>query len=407
MLRILNRALLSTLFFSFAVSTFAFDENELVIWVGSDKADDGIREVGKQFTDDYGIKVKVETPENLTDRFQQAAASNNGPDIVFWAHDRYGEWARSGLLASIDPSPSLKRSINKMGWEAMSSNGKIYGYPVSMEAIGLIYNRDILKKPPATFEEMFSLSKKLKNIYPPNLTKQQRQKADRGVTTIMWDQLQPYFSMPFLAADGGYVFKKTSAGYDVKNTGVNNKGAMRGAQMIIDLIDQGVTLRKVDYNQMESRFNNQTAAMMITGPWAWANLKKNKINFGVAPLPSINGKPARPFVGVWGAAINNASPNKSLSKEFLENYLVSEDGLKTLNDDVPLGAVANLKLTKEFSKDPNIAATYQNIKQGLLMPNVPEMGKFWSAMDAALRIITNGQQSYDVALNNAAKLIVK
>ena len=30
-----------------------------------------------------------------------------------------------------------------------------------------------------------------------------------------------------------------------------------------------------------------------------------------------------------GAAMNNASPNKSLSKEFLENYLLTQDGLVT------------------------------------------------------------------------------
>ena len=384
----------------------AFETNELVIWVGSDKAYEGIRKVGKQFKEDYGINIKVETPENLTDRFQQAAASDSGPDILFWAHDRYGEWAQSGLLAPVDPSPDFKKEVNEIGWQAMTSKGKIYGYPVSMEAIGLIYNRDILKEPPKTFEEMFSLSNKLKDAYPPNLTEQQKKDAKKGVTTIMWDQVQPYFSMPLLAADGGYVFKKTDTGYNVKDTGVNNAGAMAGAKMLVELIDKGVMPRGVDYGVMESGFNKQTSAMMITGPWAWANLDQNKINYGVAPLPSINGKPAKPFVGVWGAALNNSSPNKSLSKEFLENYLLTEDGLTVMNDDVPLGAVANINLMKSLEKDPRIAATYQNVKQGLIMPNVPEMGKFWSAMEAALRTITTGRQKYDTALNNAAKLIV-
>lgn len=400
--RIAVTALLS----SIISGAIAFEKDKLVVWVGSDKAYEGIRTVGKQFKEDYGIEVKVETPENLTDRFQQAAASDSGPDILFWAHDRYGEWAKSGLLAQVEPSPEFKREVNDIGWKAMTSNGKIYGYPVSMEAIGLIYNRDILKEPPKTFEEMFPLSIKLKDQYPPHLSQQEKRDARKGITTIMWDQVQPYFSMPLLAADGGYVFKQTPKGYDVKDTGVNNKGAMSGAKMLVDLIDKGVMPRGVDYGVMESGFNKQTTAMMITGPWAWANLDKNKINYGVAPLPSINGHPAKPFVGVWGAALNNASPNKSLSKEFLENYLLTEDGLMVMNDDVPLGAVANISLMKRMEKDPRIKATYQNVQQGLIMPNVPEMGKFWSAMEAALRTITSGRQSYEAALNNAAKLIV-
>ncbi|MGB1271843.1 MAG: maltose/maltodextrin ABC transporter substrate-binding protein MalE, partial [Endozoicomonas sp.] len=272
--------------------------------------------------------------------------------------------------------------------------------PISMEAVSLIYNRDILPEPPKTFEEMLPLSTKLKQKSPPG------EKKEKGITTIMWDQVQPYFSMPLLAADGGYVFKETATGYDIKDTGVNNKGAMAGASMLVRLIDKGVMPKGVDYGVMESAFNKQKVSMMITGPWAWANLDKSKINYGVAALPSINGKPARAFVGVWGAALNNASPNNALSKEFLENYLLTEDGLATMNDDVPLGAVANKALMRRLEKDPRIAATFQNVKHGLIMPNVPEMGKFWSAMETALRNTTSGRQGYKAALNDAAKRIV-
>lgn len=389
-------------------SAYAFERNELVIWVGGDKAHNGIRKVAEKFTRDFDfLNVKVETPEGLTDRFQKVAATGSGPDIVFWAHDVYGQWARSGLIAPIDPSPNVKSSIDAIGWDAVTIGGKIYGYPVSMEAISLIYNKDILKEPPKTYEEMFALNDKLKNRFPPGLDEKDRKdEKNKGITTIMWDQVQPYFTMPLLAADGGYVFNKTATGYDVKDTGVNNKGAMAGAKMLVDLIEKGVTPRGVDYGVMESTFNRQKVAMMVSGPWAWANLDKSKINYGVAKLPSINKKPARAFVGVWGAALNNASPNKALAKEFIEGYLLKEEGLHTMNNDVPLGAVANLKFMKQLENDPRIAATYENVKAGLIMPNVPEMGKFWSAMEAALRNITSGRQKYDIALNDAAKLIV-
>ena len=389
---------ISTAFSPFQ-SASAFQDDELVIWVGGDKAYNGIREVGKQFEEDTGIKVKVEIPENITDRFQQSAASGSGPDILFWAHDRYGEWVKSGLLSPVNPNADFKSKIDNLGWEAMTVNSKTYGYPISMEAISLIYNKDILPEPPKSFEEMFPLKDKLA-------------KNPKGkVTTIMWDQVQPYFTMPMLAADGGYVFKKTPTGYDVKDTGVNNAGAMAGAKMLTDLIGKGVLPRGVDYGVMESSFNNGKSAMMITGPWAWSNLDKSKIkgkklNYGVAALPSINGQRSKAFVGVWGATLNSASPNKSLSREFLENYLLTDDGLRTMNKDVPLGAVANKSYMKELSSDPRIKATYDNAVNGLLMPNVPEMGKFWSAMESTLLNITSRRQDYKSALNDAAKRIV-
>lgn len=382
----------SSLVFS-ASTVFAFSDKELVLWVGGDKAYNGIKEVGKIFEEDTGIKVKVEIPESITDRFQQAAASGSGPDILFWAHDRFGEWTQSGLLAPVKPSPNFKRDIVDMGWDAVTINKKVYGYPISMEAISLIYNKNILPSPPGSYEEMFALDTKLK-------------KNGKGMTTIMWDQVQPYFTMPMLAADGGYVFKKTAAGYDVKNTGINNKGAMAGAKMLAKLIDKNVLPRGVDYGVMESTFNKGKSAMMISGPWAWANLESSGIDYGIAPLPSINGQRSKAFVGVWSATLNNASPNKALAKEFLENYLLIDDGLRTMNKDVPLGAVVNKAYMKELKKDPRIGATYDNAINGLLMPNVPEMGKFWSAMEAALRNITTGRQGYKEALNDAAKRIV-
>ena len=392
---ILLAQLLATVLITTLVAPFAlaFKDDELVLWVGGDKAYNGIREVGKLFSEDTGITIKVEIPENLTDRFQQSAASGSGPDILFWAHDRYGEWAQSGLLAPVKPSDRFRKGIVDIGWEAVAVDGKTYGYPISLEAISLIYNKKILPEPPSAFEEMFPLKEKLA-------------KGKSPVTTIMWDQVQPYFTMPILAADGGYVFKQTATGYDVKKTGVNNAGAMAGAKMLTRLIDKDVMPRGVDYGVMESNFNNGKVAMMISGPWAWSNLEKSGIDYGVAPLPSVNGKRSKAFVGVWSAALNNASPNKALAREFLENYLLTDDGLRTMNDDVPLGAVADKTFMKELQKDSRIKVTYDNAINGLLMPNVPEMGKFWSAMEAALQNITSGRQNYKSALNKAAKQIV-
>lgn len=95
-----------------------------------------------------------------------------------------------------------------------------------------------------------------------------------------------------------------------------------------------------DYSIAEAAFNKGETAMTINGPWAWTNIDKSKINYGVTLLPTFNGKPSKPFVGVLSAGINAASPNKELAKEFLENYLLTDQGLDEVNKDKPLGAVA-------------------------------------------------------------------
>ena len=368
----------------------AFSDDELTIWIGGDKSYNALQVLGKQFEKEMGIKVNVEMPESLPDRFQQAASTGKGPDVVLWAHDRFGEWALSGLLATVEPSEQMKDEIEAIGWQATSYNNKIYGYPLAMEAISLIYNKDLLPKPPTSFEDMFVIHKEMKA---------------RNVTTILWDQANPYFTVPLLLANGGYIYREGPAGYDTKDVGVNNEGALIGAKMLTRLIDDGVMPRGSDYAVMDANFNQGQAAMMISGPWAWANLDKSGINYGIAPLPSIDGKNARAMVGVWAAAINNATPNKVVAQEFIENYLLTENGLKTMNADKPLGAVPHKGYMKVLAADPRIAVTYQNAVNGMLMPNIPEMGKFWSAITTALQNITTNQQSEKSALDNAARLM--
>ena len=45
----------------------------------------------------------------------------------------------------------------------------------------------------------------------------------------------------------------------------------------------------------------------------------------------------------------------------------------------------------------------ENARRGEPIPNIPETGKFFTAMDAALEAITNGRQSPKAALDGAAR----
>ena len=59
----------------------AIEEGKLVVWINGDKGYKGLAEVGKKFTAETGIPVEVAHPDSATDKFQQAAATGNGPDI--------------------------------------------------------------------------------------------------------------------------------------------------------------------------------------------------------------------------------------------------------------------------------------------------------------------------------------
>jgi len=104
---------------------FAWTDGELLIWINGDKGYRGLAEVGKKFEKDLGVSVKVEAPEGATDKFQAAAQTGKGPDIMFWANDRIGEWADAGLLKPLTISEESKTKFIPMSWDAVTHNKQI------------------------------------------------------------------------------------------------------------------------------------------------------------------------------------------------------------------------------------------------------------------------------------------
>jgi maltose/maltodextrin transport system substrate-binding protein len=360
----------------------------LLVWINGDKGYNGLQKVGDLFTQASGVQVVVQHPEGAPDKFQAAAAAGKGPDIVCWPHDRAGEWAKSGLIVPIKPPRRVRDEIEPSAWKAFTYKGQVWGYPLSIEAIGLIYNKALVPVPPATFEEVIALDKKL---------------AAQGKKAILWDFNKSFFTWPMLAGPGGFVFASNAQGeLNAKVVGVNTAGALAGAQMLDRLVKDGHMPKGARYAEMEGAFARGQVAMMINGPWAWDNARKVGIDFGVAPVPSVNGQPSKSFVGVLGCMVSAPSKLKDVAREFIENHLLRVASLKIISADVPLGTPANKAYFQELSGDPHIVATMANAKAGEPIPNIPEMGRFFPAMDAALEAITNGRQAPKDALDGAA-----
>jgi maltose/maltodextrin transport system substrate-binding protein len=379
--------LAASLMLTTALPALALEEGTLTIWLGPQKADANLAAVAEKFTAELGVPVKVEVVDPAVEKFQNAAATGDGPDIMIWAHDRFGEWAAGGLIQAVSPSQEVVDGILPTAWDAVSFGGKVWGYPVSVEAVGLIYNKALVQTPPADFAD-------IANVTVPE-----------GVKPIMWDYNNTYFTMPLLMANGGYAFVKKDGTYDGKDTGVANEGAIAGATVLKGLIDSGIMPAGVDYGIMDGAMAKGEVAMVLNGPWAWSGYKAAGIDIGVAPIPTVNGKVSPPFLGVYSAAVNAASPNADLAVEFIENYMLTDEGLAAWNANGDLGALADIS-AGAAQNDPLVAATLANAATGIPMPSNPEMGAFWSAMQPALTSITTGADDPKTALEDAAKRIL-
>jgi maltose/maltodextrin transport system substrate-binding protein len=354
----------------------------------------GVRALGDRFTEETGVPLVVETPDPLEgpSRFAQGAAAGKGPDLYIYAHDRIGEWIASGLLRAVNPSRAFAADIDPLAWKGFTQRGRVWGYPYALEAVTLIYNKALVKTPPKDFDELIALHKQLQL---------------RGLGAILWDYNNTYFSWPLLAAGGGYAFKPRADGtYDARDSGVNNAGALAGADMLNRLVREGVMPVGSGYAEMEAGVAQGKVAMMINGPWAWVNLKRVGVDFGVAKIPAVAGKAAVPFVGVKGVLISRATRQPEVAVEFLEKHMLSQNGLRSIDKAEPIGAPASQAFLKELLADPvvgpRIAGIVDSARDGVPTPSNPEMSRFWAAMKSSLTNLTEGRQTPAQALQAAA-----
>ena len=366
----------------------SIQKDQLTIWINRDREDTCLSKIAEMFTEDTGIPVTVAHPDKLDVKFIQAAMTGNGPDLVVWSHDLLGAWVKSGIISQVNPKASFVSKFMDKSWNAMTVDGRYYGYPFAVETLSLICNNRFIKSRPENFEDLVKLGEKFRNI---------------DVKPLVFAYASPYFSYPFLSASGGYVYGRTGDSYDLKDIGVDNEGSRKGLRFIVDLIKQGFLDKGTDYAVMESLFLKNRAACIINGPWSWPKYEKANIDFNVYSLPKLAGNNTRAFVAVTGVFVNSASPNKELAVEFLENYLLTDEGYQVINNEHAIGIAALKSFQSMQSKDTRVSSAGADVENGEIIPSVPQMDIYWTAIENAVKNAASGRQSVEEALKTVRK----
>ena len=111
-------------------------------------------------------------------------------------------------------------------------------------------------------------------------------------------------------------------------------------------------------------------------------------------------------MGVSVAYLNRSSPNQDLAEEFLENYFLTEQGLGAADHAKPIGIPALISLYERMAKDSALLRELKaGVDQGQIMPNIPQMGRFFSALGTALEIATEDRASPEAAAREAEAIM--
>jgi maltose-binding protein MalE len=366
----------------------------LVIWADEKRAP-VIESIAPAFTEATGVEVQVILVDfgDMKDEVTTKGPAGEGPDIFIGAHDWVGELADNGAVAPIDLG-GRDSEFTETGLNALKWGGTQYGLPYVTEAVALYYNTDLVPEAPKTLAELTAACDAAGDAIENCL----------GVPGGN-DAGDAYHHYPFLSVLGGYIFGYDPAtGFDVEDIGLANDGAILGAQALEALITDGY-VASTNYDDAKNLFLAGTEAFFLTGPWeVGAFGDQSDVNWSVTTLPTIDGSPMLPFVGVQGFYMSAFSDNMAVAEEFLLNYIATDETMLALFEADPRGS-AYIATIDAVSGDPVNATFALSAATGQFMPNVPEMGAVWGPVGDNFLALRNGDIGAAEAATNMAEQV--
>ncbi len=383
-----------------AVPTFVFAKPAakkvtLKVWESEGPEKDYMIWAGKQFakTDPKWAKVKIEyEPVGSTDaraKIELDGPAGVGADVFVAPHDHIGALYNGEHILEND-DPTFASSFIPAAKMGASYNGKVYGYPLGIETYALFYNKDIIKKAPKTWEEVEAFAKTYNN-------------KSQGKYALVWEVGNGYYDYIFMGGFGAPLFGPN--GNDRRQHNINSANSIKGLTYFQSLRKSILDVPAADVTGdfCNSSFTGGKSAMVITGPWKISDYKKLGMNFGVAPLPVFPGQTKTPtsFSGIRLAFVSSYTDDAKVeAAKAFARFICSKEALEQryqLTAQIPPRTDITIPASDTLSQ-----GILEQAKYATPMPTIPQMGTYWSAMNAAFSGIWDGDDVV-TALNSAAK----
>lgn len=339
-------------------------EKEFMLWAGA------------QFKKLYPNVSVVYEPVGAVDaraKIELDGPAGVGADVFVTPHDHIGALVNGGhVLENTDPD--FRASFVDAAVIAATYKGKTYGYPVGIESYVLFYNKDLVKTPPKTWEEVEAFAKTYNN-------KAQNKYA------LVWEVANAYYDYIFMGGFGAPLFGPN--GNDRKQHNINSPAAITGLKYFQSLRKSILDVPSADMSGdfCTSSFTEGKAAMLITGPWKFNDFQKLGVNFGVTTLPIFPGQknPAQSFSGIRQAYVSAYTAYPEEAAAFAK-FMYSKEALEKR-----LAITKQIPPRKDITiNDPLSNGVLQQAKYATPMPTIPQMNTYWSAMGAAFANIWDG-----------------
>jgi maltose-binding protein MalE len=302
------------------VAPSAYAADEIVVWADESRGANLKKVLADKADWVPGYTVKVVSFSNfdaLKDAFDKATDAT-GPDIVVGANDWVPTGAKSGKLAPITVTASLKSRFNPTQFLDLTYKGKVYGVPVDINNVAMIYNTDLIKTAPKTFGEMVEVYKSLK--------------ASKGLKAglciagggMSWGAHSVFSALgadayQFSSRDSivyGRSFNATAFGKNIRTYLLDGKKS----NGFFPATDTGC----------KDNFLAGKVPYAVIGNWEWTDYVAKGFDMNLMPVPGVSaGKYGKMFGSVNGAMLTTFAAKHGAeagAKSLLTNFFASTDG---------------------------------------------------------------------------------
>lgn len=320
-----------------------------------------------------------------TSKLTSAIPRGHGPDVFIAAHERAGDWVRSGFLATPEVDWAAYHPTTV---EALTIEGQRYGVPLAYKSVVLFYNPARVPSPPTTTDELVEMAKSFTH-------------ADKQEYGLAYEATNFYMHGGWLYGFGGRIFDTDG------RLALDDPANARSVDFVRKmLLEWKIVPEEATAVLVAQLFNTDKAAFVISGPWFIGEIAEG-VAWKMAPLPMVSetGKPARPFLTVEAAFISAQSRQPKVANE-LAAFLASEESA-ALRATVASQPVATLAAYErpEVARLEALEIFRQQLDAAVPMPNNPKMRSVWEPANTALRQVLRGALEPDVALSQAQKRI--
>ena len=367
-------------------------ENKIIIWTSLRPVErDLLQEYLNQYQElhpEYEFTQLFYAPEELRTNFLISALAGKGPDLIHCASDFIGPLSE---LKVIKPMENLfdDTFLNEFINDPFPANTVFMGHLYQIaDRVGnhlcLVYNKDLIKKPPATISELRKIGKTLTNDTDDD--------GKSDTYALAWNYTEPAFAVPFIGGYGGWIIDE-----QYRPT-LNTEAVRQAAQLIYDLANKDKIIpRECDYETANALFLDRRVAMIINGPWSWGTYIDSGIDLGLARIPKIDetGLWPSPTVFPMGYCLNSNVSGERLAAvrnliEFLTSPGIQLEFATRFNVIPSRKQVIN---TEALTKNELFIQALDQMMTGKPMPVNTEMRWIWDAMRPAYQGIFTNQIS--------------